>query len=98
MCNMDCFNCHKTDCDNNEVTAAEIKAQDKYDREVINERKYGKARRIWLYEKSLRGRARNRRYFKSAKGKAALKKYAQSGKGKEAAKRYAQSEKRQGEL
>lgn len=93
MCDMDCFNCCKADCDNDEVTAAEIKEQDQHDRDVINERKYGKTRKIWLYEKSLRGRERKRRYLKSAKGKVAVKKYLQSEKGKETARRYAQSEK-----
>lgn len=93
MCNHDCFNCQNPDCDNEEITLDEIKAQDQFDRLVVNERKYGKARKLWLYEISLKGRLRRSRYIKSAKGKETLRKYAQSAKGREAAKRYAQSEK-----
>ena len=88
MCDMDCFNCKKADCDNDIVSDVEIRAQEQFDREIINERKYGKARKLWLYEISLKGRVRKHKYFKSAKGKAALKKYAQSDKGKENAKQY----------
>lgn len=93
MCNMDCFNCREADCVNDTLTEAEREAQNRCDRKIVKERKYGESLNRWKYDKSLKGRARIRRYFKSAKGKVAQKKYARSEKGKEAAKRYAQSDK-----
>lgn len=97
MCNMDCFHCRKVDCDNNEVTAAEIKAQDKFDREAVGERKYGIDRKIWLYNNSAKGKEARKRYEQSEKGRATAKRKQQrriaSGKNAEYCRAYRQRKK-----
>lgn len=97
MCNMDCFNCCKADCDNNELTDTESKEQDKFDREVIGERKYGIDRKIWLYNNSEKGKEARKRYEQSEKGRATAKRKQQkriaSGKNAEYCRAYRQRKK-----
>lgn len=93
-CNMDCFNCMLPDCILDEVTDAERKQQDLYDRELIRERipeerkalrKYGLA--LYDYNHSSKGKARQKRYQQTEKGKERQKRYEQTDKGKATAKR-----------
>ena len=103
-CNMDCFNCMLPDCILDEVTDAERKQQDLYDRELIRERipeerkalrKYGLA--LYDYNHSSKGKARQKRYQQTEKGKATAKRKQQkkvtSGKNAEYCRRYYQRKK-----
>lgn len=93
MCDRDCFNCGKPDCNFNGVTHDERISQDVRDRFALYERKYGAERVRADYNRSDRGRERNKRYDASEKGKERQKKYWQTEKGKEARRRYNSSEK-----
>lgn len=95
MCNMDCFNCCKPDCDNDELTTAERNAQTEYDREIIYDRKFGREKVLAKYDKSEKGKARTKKYRNSAKGKEATRRYETSEKGKERYRRYCNSERGQ---
>lgn len=87
MCNMDCFNCVRSDCTNNAVSDAERKAQDAYDNESIKER-------IPEERSSLRkGKLGQYDYLHTTKGKAAQKRYNQSEKGREVKRRYYNTDK-----
>lgn len=91
-CNRDCFNCRKDDCDCEDVTAAERQEQNEQDTDIIGSRKHGRARVIWKYNHSEKGKEVQRKYAQSDKGKAAKKKYIQSDKGRAAQGRYAASD------
>ena len=93
MCDMDCFHCSKPDCDNDSVTHDERISQDVRDRFALYERKYGAERVRADYDRSDRGKARNKKYAASEKGKERQNKYWQTEKGKEARRRYNSSEK-----
>ena len=92
MCNMDCFNCSLRDCVNDEITAAEIKAQNDHDREIIYERKSGRALVYAKYDRSERGKARRKKYLNSDKAKETRKRYESTEKAKERYKRYRETE------
>ena len=92
MCNMDCFNCMRKDCNVSTVTPEERKAQNELDTDIRGFYKYGKERVAWDYNHSDKGRAAQQRYAQSGKGKAAKSRYFSSDKGKEAQKRYRQTE------
>lgn len=97
MCNIDCFHCQKSDCDNDEITDAESKGQDQFDLQVVGERKYGLERKIWKYNHSENGRASRKRYEQSEKGKAVQRRKYQgrieSGKNAEYCRAYYQRQK-----
>lgn len=61
MCDMNCFNCQKPDCDYGEVTSEERKAQDEIDRKIMGSRKSGRQLAEWKYRHSEKGREAERR-------------------------------------
>lgn len=83
MCNMDCFNCPKSDCDMDGVTLGEKYEQDKRDKQAELER---------ADEKIKRRREIQRKYQKTEKGKAKSKRAQQkaiaSGKNAEYCRAY----------
>ena len=93
MCNMDCFNCTKKDCNFCGVTDEEKKRQDKYDTEIRGFYAIGKARSRFDYNHSEKGEAAKKKYDESEKGKERKRRYNHSEKCKAAQKRYANSEK-----
>ena len=78
ICNMDCLNCPYPDCINDGLSIADIKRQDKEDKEITKETLLAKTSREVTYQK----------YNKSPKGKEANRRYKQSGKAKSARDRY----------
>lgn len=82
MCNMDCFNCQKPDCDYEELTEEERKNQNDTEFEIRAERKHGKSKAMWNYQHSEKGKATLKKYNASEKGKERKKRYMQTDKGK----------------
>lgn len=104
MCNMDCFNCTKPDCDMDELTEAERQQQDACDTKIKKERAqekrsklFDRARVQYDYNHSEKGKAARERYQQSEKGKAARercnKNKIKNGKNKEYCRRYYQKKK-----
>lgn len=91
---MDCFNCSKPDCDNDDLTTEDERiSQDVRDRFALYARKYGTAKTAADYARSDRRKTCNNNYNRSEKGKERAKKHRKTKKGKETQRRYNSSEK-----
>ena len=97
-CATDCFNCPYADCTCDTITSEEVAAQDRYDREVIEDIKRMQALdngtiKFYKYNRSSKGKTRTGRYLNSPKGKATTKRYNASEKGKARQREYNSSDK-----
>lgn len=101
MCNYDCLNCDKPDCDNDIITGKEVKISQKMDFEITRERAFSSCQKAQLkYNQSIKGRASRERYSKSEKGKENERKKSrrkvESGKNAEYCRAYYYRKKRKG--
>lgn len=71
MCNHDCLNCDKPDCDNDVITSDDVTKSQSMDFEIKRERAFTPRQKSQL------------KYNQSDKGKNARKRYSESDKGKE---------------
>jgi len=78
ICNMDCLNCPYPDCINDGLSIADIKRQDREDKDITKEILLAKTSMEITYQK----------YNNSPKSKESYKRYEKSGKAKLARDRY----------
>lgn len=70
MCDHDCLNCKKPDCDNDIITAGEARKSQSMDFAIKRERAYTSRQKTQLkYNQSEKGKASRERYRKSEKGR-----------------------------
>ena len=66
MCDRDCFNCSKPDCDNDDLTRDERISQDVRDRFALYDRKYGAERSLVERQKKYEASEKGEVYLMAA--------------------------------